>query len=56
MPRFLLLREIASRTIAKVMAEYTENLQFADALLESGIPKLINGLKELDLYAATCGA
>jgi hypothetical protein len=33
------------------MAEYTENLQFADPLLESGVPKFINSLKDLGLYA-----
>jgi predicted amino acid dehydrogenase len=42
---------VASRSIARVMAEYTENLQFADPLLESGVPKFINSLKDLDLYA-----
>ena len=40
----------SSRTIAKVMAEYTDNLSFADALLENGIPKCIKGLKELERY------
>ncbi len=41
----------ASRTSAKVMAEYTENLVFADALLENGIPRCIHGLKELERYS-----
>jgi hypothetical protein len=36
----------SSRTIAKVMAEYSQNLTFADALLENGIPRLIDGLKD----------
>lgn len=40
-----------SRISAKVMAEYTDNLTFADALLENGIPKRINGLKELERYS-----
>ena len=43
---------VASHTIARLMAEYTENLRFADPLLESGVPKFINNLKDLDLYAA----
>ena len=41
----------ASYSIARVMAEYTENLRFADPLLDSGVPKFINSLKDLDLYA-----
>ena len=41
----------SSRTIAKVMAEYSQNLTFADALLENGIPRLIDGLKELGRYS-----
>ena len=43
---------VASHSIARLMAEYTENLRFADPLLESGVPKFINNLKDLDLYAA----
>jgi hypothetical protein len=41
---------VTSLSIARVMAEYTENLQFADPLLESGVPKFINSLKDLGLY------
>jgi predicted amino acid dehydrogenase len=40
----------SSRTIAKVMAEYSQNLIFADALLENGVPKLVDGLKDFKLY------
>ncbi len=42
---------VESRSIARVMAEYTANLKFADPLLDSGVPKFINNLKDLDLYA-----
>ncbi|MDJ0991578.1 MAG: hypothetical protein QNI85_16265 [Desulfobacterales bacterium] len=35
----------SSRPIAKVMAEYTENLTFADALLENLIPRMVGGWK-----------
>ena len=45
----------SSRTIAKVMKEYTENLSFADALFENGIPRVINGLKELKRYGGRFG-
>nr|MDJ0988567.1 hypothetical protein [Desulfobacterales bacterium] len=41
----------SSRPIAKVMAEYTENLTFADALLENRIPRMVGGLKQLKRYS-----
>ncbi len=43
---------VASLSISRVMAEYTENLKFADPLLESGVPKFITSLKDLDFYAS----
>ena len=49
--RVLFFSGRSSRTIAKVMAEYSQNLTFADALLENGIPKLIDGLKDYQLYS-----
>ena len=39
-----------SHSIARVMAEYTENLIFADLLLENSVPKFIHTIKDLDLY------
>jgi predicted amino acid dehydrogenase len=48
--RVLFFSGRSSRNIAKVMAEFTDNLTFADPLLENGIPKFINGLGDLDLY------
>lgn len=41
----------ASLSIARVMAEYTTNLKFADPLLENSVPKFINTLKDIDLYS-----
>jgi len=41
---------IVSHSIARVMAEYTDNLIFADLLLENSIPKFIHTIKDLDLY------
>lgn len=38
-------------TLARIMSEYTDNLMFADALIEDRIPKILNGLKELELFA-----
>ncbi len=40
-----------SSTIASVMSEFTDNLVFADAVLENNIPKLLTSLNELKLYA-----
>jgi predicted amino acid dehydrogenase len=42
---------MVSSKIANVMSEFTENLQFADPILENGIPRLIGSIKELELYA-----
>jgi len=39
-----------SRSIASVLAEYTPNLIFADPLIDNGIPKFINDLKDLAFY------
>ena len=39
-----------SYSIARVMAEYTDNLIFADLLLENSVPKFIHTIKDLDLY------
>ncbi len=42
---------MVNSTIAKVMSEYTDNLTFADPVLENGIPKFLNSIKDLELYA-----
>jgi predicted amino acid dehydrogenase len=38
--------------LAQSMAEYTPNLQFADPLLQLGVPKLLTSLDTLELYAS----
>jgi predicted amino acid dehydrogenase len=38
--------------LAMSMSEYTENLQFADPLLQLGVPKLLTSLDALGLYAS----
>ena len=38
--------------LALAMAEYTQNLQFADPLLQLGVPKLLTSLDALELYAS----
>lgn len=49
--RVLFFSGMASAKIARVMSEYTDNMQFADPLLKNGIPRLIGSVKELELYA-----
>lgn len=36
--------------LALALAEYTQNLQFADPVLSHGLPKLLHGLHDLELY------
>jgi predicted amino acid dehydrogenase len=38
--------------LALAMAEYTANLQFADPLLQLGVPKMLTSLDMLELYAS----
>ncbi len=49
--RVLFLSGITHYKMAKVMSEFTDNLMFADPILENGVPKFLNSFKELDLYA-----
>ncbi len=43
---------LAQYKLATSMAEYTENLHFADPLLQLGVPKLLTSLDALNLYAS----
>ena len=49
--RVLFFSGMMSSTIASVMSEFTENMVFADPVLEDGIPKLLNSMNDLKLYA-----
>jgi hypothetical protein len=49
--RILVLSGMANYNLAKIISEYTDNITFADPILEHGIPKFLNSLKELELYA-----
>ena len=49
--RVLFFSGMVNSKIANVMQEYTDNLQFADPVLEDGIPRLMGSIKELELYA-----
>ncbi len=43
---------MANYKLAMSMSEYTSNLQFADPLLQLGVPKLLTSLDALGLYAS----
>jgi predicted amino acid dehydrogenase len=43
---------LANAKLAASMAEMTDNLQFADPLLQLGVPKLLTSLDQLHLYAS----
>jgi predicted amino acid dehydrogenase len=42
---------LANAKLAASMAEYSDNLMFADPLLQLGVPKLLTSLDALNLYA-----
>jgi len=42
---------MTNSTLARVMSEYTDNLMFADPIIEDNIPKVLNSMKELEFYA-----
>ncbi len=49
--RVLILSGMVNYNLASILSEYTDNLTFADPILEHGIPKFLNSIKELELYA-----
>jgi predicted amino acid dehydrogenase len=49
--RVLFLSGMNNYRIAKVMSEFTDNLTFADPVLENSIPKFLNSLDHLEAYA-----
>jgi len=48
--RVLFLSGAANQKLASSMVEYTDNVQFADPLLQLGVPKLLTSLDSLSLY------
>ena len=50
--RVLFFSGLANHKIARVMSEFTENLTFADPILENGISKFIKSVRDLELYAS----
>lgn len=49
--KVLFLSGMLNYDIAKVISEYTDNLTFADPLFENGIPKFLNSMNDLQMYA-----
>jgi predicted amino acid dehydrogenase len=49
--RVLFLSGLKNYKLALSMSEYTANLQFADPLLQLGVPKLLTSLQALQLYS-----
>ncbi len=49
--KVLFLSGLLNYNIAKVLSEYTDNLTFADPVFENGIPKFLNSIDDLELYA-----
>ncbi|HCY83972.1 MAG TPA: dehydrogenase [Desulfobacteraceae bacterium] len=47
----LFMSGVANATLARVMAEYTDNMMFADPVVESQVPAVLGSLKELEFYA-----
>jgi len=49
--KVLFLSGMLNYNIAKVLHEWTDNLTFADPIFENGIPKFLNSIEDLELYA-----
>ena len=49
--RVLFFSGLTDYKLALAMAEHTSNLQFADPLLQLGVPKLLGSVEALNLYA-----
>lgn len=49
--RVLFFSGLQNYKLAMSMAEYTDNVQFADPLLQLGVPKLLSSLQALQLYS-----
>lgn len=49
--RVLVLSGLVNYNLAQIIAEYTNNITFADPVVEHGIPKFLNSLKDLERYA-----
>ena len=50
--RVLFFSGMTNYKLALAMAEYTQNLEFADPVLQLGVPKLVTSLDALELYTS----
>ena len=50
--RVLFFSGMTNYKLAMCMSEYTQNLQFADPLLQLGVPKLLTSLNALELFTS----
>ena len=50
--RVLFVSGMTHYKLARAMSEYTPNLEFADPVLQLGVPKLLTSLDALELYAS----
>ncbi|MCB0384713.1 MAG: hypothetical protein KDD43_04910 [Bdellovibrionales bacterium] len=50
--RVLFFSGMTNYRAARVYSEYTENLMFADPVIQLGVPKLLTSLQSLELYAS----
>ncbi len=49
--RVLFLSGMDNSTLARVMSDFTDNLVFADPLLENGFPRFLTSYRDLERYA-----
>lgn len=48
--RVLFLNGTSNLSLARVLAEYTDNLSFADPVVQHGIPQFIQSIKDMERY------
>ncbi|PID41814.1 MAG: dehydrogenase [Gammaproteobacteria bacterium] len=49
--KVLFLSGMDNYEMAMVMSEYTPNLKFADPVIQTGVPKMLNSISALEMYA-----
>ncbi|ARU56704.1 shikimate/quinate 5-dehydrogenase [Oleiphilus messinensis] len=49
--KVLFLSGMENYEMAMVMSEYTPNLKFADPVIQTGVPKMLNSITALEMYA-----
>lgn len=49
--KVLFLSGMENYEMAQAMSEYTRNIKFADPIIETGVPKTLNSISALEMYA-----